>query len=147
MKAISPVIATLILIAIAVIAGVFVLRQFLMVAGNIGTQQYLQIQDITFFKKLSADGTKMTITLSFSVKNVGDKQITIKSVSVPDANFTQELNVKLNPGDVHTDSYVVAQDMDYTINWETGTEHTVIITYRVAGTPSDQQVSEKGTVR
>ncbi len=147
MKAVSPVIATLILIAIAVIAGVFVLRQFLTVAGQVGTQQYLEIQDLTFLKQTSPDGTKMTITMSVSVKNAGDRQIIIKKVEVPDANWSTDLNVILNPGETYTNSWTILKDIPYTIVWETGQSHTVKITYQVAGTPSLQTVSQKGAVR
>ena len=147
MKAVSPVIATLILIAIAVIAGVFVLRQFLTVAGQVGSQQYLQVQDVAFFKKTNPEGTLMTITLQISVKNAGDRQIIIKGIEVPDANWTKELNVILNPGETWSNSWTILKDIEYTIVWETGQQHTVKIAYQVAGTPTIQTVTEKGAVR
>jgi len=61
MKAVSPVIATLILIAIAVIAGIFVLRQFLFMATTSGTQH-------TVYVTYRVLGTKNDQTVSQNVR-------------------------------------------------------------------------------
>jgi hypothetical protein len=62
----------------------------------------------------------MTIVLAITVKNIGDRQIIIKKIEVPDANWTHEPNVVLNPGDVYTSSWTILKDIPYTIVWETG---------------------------
>ncbi len=147
-KAISPVIATLILIAIAVIAGVFVLRQFILLSTTSGQQNMLQIQDVTFFRTVTPDSTKMNVTLQFSVKNIGTRQITLVSVKVPDANFEHGFtNLRLNPGQTYTDSVAVLTNADYSQVWDSGTEHVVIFVYKVQGQPNNQTVSQKGTVQ
>ncbi len=146
-KAISPVIATLILIAIAVIAGVFVLRQFILLSTTSGQQNMLQVQDVTFFRTVSPDGTKMTITLQYNVKNVGTRQITLLAVRVPDANKEFGINVKLNPGQTYTNTVTVLDNVDYSPAWDSGTEHVVIFVYKVQGQPDNQTISQKGTVQ
>ncbi len=149
MKAISPVIATLILIAIAVIAGVFVLRQFILLSTTSAQQNMLQVQDLTFFRTISPDGSRINVTLQFSVKNVGQRRITLLNVTVPDANFTKETNVDLNPGQVYTYSYLVVNNTIYRDLWATGTEHLVYFYYHVYGDADTaiQVVSQKGVVQ
>ncbi len=147
MKAISPVIATLILIAIAVIAGVFVLRQFILLSSTSSQQNMLQVQDVTFFRTISPDGAKMNVTLQFSVKNVGQRQITLVSVRIPDANEDQAVHVTLNPGQVYSDTLVVLNNAAYSQFWDTGTEHQVTFVYQVLGQPVNQTITQKGVVQ
>jgi len=148
MKAVSPVIATLILVAIAVIAGVFVLRQFLAVATQVSGQQALKIQDAVFYRRLSPDGRYMTVTLQITLKNEADRQITIHAISVPDANknITIDPPVTLNSGDTWTNTYTIIENQPYDIAWEKGQSHVVIVYFTVAGNPATQQVSIKATV-
>ncbi len=146
-KAISPVIATLILIAIAVIAGVFVLRQFILLSNTSSQQNMLQVQDVTFFRTISPDGTKMNVTLQYSVKNVGQRQITLKAVRVPDANKEFGVEVTLNPGQVYSGSILVLNNTAYTQAWDTGTEHEVTFVYQVLGQPYNQTITQKGVVQ
>jgi len=153
LKAVDPVIAVLILIAIAVIAGVFVLRQFLTFAGQAG-QQFLQIEHVAFTKQTDPFGTKMTITLDVKVRNIGDRQVEILDVEVRDANWKASEKVTdwgkqrilLNPGDSWSFSAQVLTDEPYTATWETGTSHPVTIYYKVAGNQNLQSVSATGTV-
>ncbi|MEM4431977.1 MAG: hypothetical protein QXO78_04480, partial [Desulfurococcaceae archaeon] len=70
MKAIDPVIATLILIAIAVIAGVFVLRQFITLGGTAGRGETIQVQDLAFIQRLDTQ-FNVYVQLSFTIKNTG----------------------------------------------------------------------------
>ncbi|MEM4690963.1 MAG: hypothetical protein QXT88_01240, partial [Desulfurococcaceae archaeon] len=76
MKAIDPVIATLILIAIAVIAGVFVLRQFITLGGTTGRSETIQVQDLAFIQRLDTQ-FNVYVQLSFTIKNTGGKPITV----------------------------------------------------------------------
>ena len=152
MKAISPVIATLILIAIAVIAGVFVLRQFIRLSTTSGQQNMLQVQDLTFFRTVSPDGSKMNVTLQFSVKNVGQRQIVLWAVKINELNKeiavgTPGQGVRLNPGQVYSDSVPVLTNEAYTQNWDSGTEHVVTFIYQVQGQPDNQTIAQKGTVQ
>ncbi len=147
-KAISPVIATLILIAIAVIAGVFVLRQFILLSSTSSQQNMLQIQDVTFYRTISPDGKTMNVTLQFSVKNIGQRQITLVSVRIPDIpGYDYPIQVTLNPGQVYSDTIPVLSKAAYTQTWDTGTEHDVIFVYQVLGQPYNQTVSQKGVVQ
>ena len=148
MKAISPVIATLILIAIAVIAGVFVLRQFILLSTTSSQQNMLQVQDLTFFRTVSPDGTKMNVTLQFSVKNVGQRQIYLWAFTVSGVSGEFPIKVRLNPGQVYTGSQlVVGPNASYDPAWDTGTEHVVTFIYQVQGQPDNQTIAQKGTVQ
>ncbi len=152
MKAISPVIATLILIAIAVIAGIFVLRQFLLFAGTSGTQNILSIQDAILIVKHNATNyANKTVTLQISVKNQGDKVASITYIKVDGIvvfNATAAGSpIRLNPGQVHSGSYKVFAGIDTAGQWEAGTEHIVTVTYQILGQAGEQTISQKITVQ
>jgi flagellin-like protein len=160
MKAVSPVIATLILIAIAVIAGVFVLRQFLFLANTSASQQMLQVQDAVLYlatkpQKINATYIVnwISIELEVSVKNVGDRIVTITNITVDDLPVQGFTSVNINPGQVYTGSYTVILNPTtgetrilYTPEWEKGTTHTVKIQYQVLGTTNIQSVVATATV-
>ncbi len=140
MKAISPVIATLILIAIAVIAGIFVLRQFLSFAGTAGQQDVLAIQDATLIAKHNP-GNTMNVTLLINLKNQGDKIVKVKKITVDTTDvFTGEIT--LRPGTTYSGTYSV-YDGTATSDWEVGTEHIVKVTYDVVGGNADQVITIK----
>jgi len=145
LKAVDPVIAVLILIAIAVIAGVFVLRQFLAFAGQTG-QQYVNVEDAVFFKTTDPFGEKITIRLQIKVRNVGDRQVRITDIEVRDAgwkasvNYTGWTEILLSPGDSWSFSATIFENEPYTAAWETGTTHQVVVHYMVAGNPNPQSV-------
>jgi len=69
--------------------------------------------------------TYIAIELEFTVKNVGDKQITLIKIEVPDANYTRELNITLNPGEIYSGSLRVLEDIPFIPAWERGTQYTV----------------------
>ncbi len=144
MKAISPVIATLILIAIAVIAGVFVLRQFLTFAGTAGQQDVLAIQDATLIAKHNP-GNTMNVTLLINLKNQGDKIVKVKKITVDTkdvfvAAAGEEITIR--PGTTYSKTYLVYNGT-YTADWEVGTEHIVKVTYDVVGGNADQAITIK----
>ncbi len=150
-KAISPVIATLILIAIAVIAGVFVLRQFLLLSGTSVQQNMLQIQDAVLYRTIKyypqLGENRLSVTLQISIKNVGQRVVTITNITVdnlPTKNFQA---VSLNPGQVFSGSYSILKDVKYNPKWDTGTEHTVTVYYKVLGQPTTQSIQTKATVQ
>jgi len=147
MKAVDPVIATLVLIAIAVIAGVFILRQFLTMT-NVGSQQFIQVQDAVFYMQRSTDGTKMSISLTLSIKNQADRSIYITKIAVPDLNWVKNItDVSLRSGEPWTQTFVVAQNVAYSPYWESGNEHEVVIYFKVYGQTEEQKTSIKAGVR
>jgi len=144
MKAISPVIATLILIAIAVIAGIFVLRQFLFFAGTAGQQDVLAIEDATLSVLHKAN--YMQVYLQITLKNQGDKVVNVTSITVDGKSIAGFTYVVVNPGSTYSFSGVVMVTGTGTITdpslkeqWEAGTEHTIIVTYDVIGGNTGQQ--------
>ncbi len=94
----------------------------------------LEIQEAVFYKKISSDGTKMTITLFMSFKNACNKQVIIKKIKVPDANWSTTLNIVLNPGETYSGSWTILENISYTTAWESGQGHDVIIEYQISGT-------------
>ncbi|MEM1662465.1 MAG: hypothetical protein QXT47_05425 [Desulfurococcaceae archaeon] len=153
MKAIDPVIATLILIAIAVIAGVFVLRQFITLGGTAGRGETIQVQDLAFIQRLDSQ-FNVYVQLSFTIKNTGGKPITVTVVEIPDLkplvtiypdkvipNIT--LNVYLEPGQTYQFAHDVIRGIPHTPYgeyWEKGTEHAIVVKFLVAGNPVEQEV-------
>ncbi len=151
MKSISPVITTLILIAIAVIAGVFVLRQFIILSSSASHQNALQIQDAVLYrvvKYISSNNSYRTeVTLQISVKNIGQRVIKIKDIIVDSINITSFKEILLSPGQIYTGSYVVFNKQGYYPDWDIGTEHIITVYYQVLGQPGVQKVSAKVPVQ
>ncbi|MEM1675106.1 MAG: archaellin/type IV pilin N-terminal domain-containing protein [Desulfurococcaceae archaeon] len=164
MKAISPVVATLILIAIAVIAGVFVLRQFLFITGTTTAQQMIQIVDLALqlsrkYQPINETYTItwLSVTLTITVKNTGDRVVTLTDIKV-DGKYgvTPFTRVNINPGQTYTGSYSVILDPEtgetrtlferVGTYWDTGSEHTVTVYYVVLGTVNVQSISQKTMV-
>ncbi len=151
MKALSPVIATLILIAIAVIAGVFVLRQFLIFTTTTATQQYIEIQDAVL-QVVHVNDTYADVYLQIKIKNVGDQLVTIDKVEVDGYTPTEVSKiqgVELRPGETFATSMKVRYinpTLDPDKAWETGTEHLVTVYYNTT-TTTGQQVSLKVIAR
>jgi len=84
----------------------------------------------------------MSIALALTVKNNAIQQINITKIEVPDLNFTIGLaDVLLYPGDMWTQSFVVAYNIPYSPYWEAGTEHTVVIYFKVDGQAEEQSIS------
>ncbi len=150
-KAISPVIATLILIAIAVIAGVFVLRQFILLSGTSVEQNVLEIQDAVLYRTIKyypqLGENRLSVTLQISIKNVGQRVVTIKNITVDGLSTKNFQPVSLNPGQVFSGTYTVFKNAKYNPKWDTGTEHTVEVYYQVLGQPAVQKVATKAAVQ
>ncbi len=150
MKALSPVIATLILIAIAVIAGVFVLRQFLIFTTTTATQEYIEIQDATLMA-LHKPGY-LTVYLQIKIKNIGDTVVNVSKAYVDNESFALTLNRLLNPGQTYSASGPIwsfdltdPDEREASKRWESGTEHLVVVKYSVLGT--EETVSQKVITR
>ncbi len=157
-KAISPVIATLILIAIAVIAGVFVLRQFILLSTTSGQQNAIEIQDAVLYRTLKdislpngTTFTQMTVTLQISVKNIGQRVVTLTNITVDDNAVKGFTQVSLNPGQVYSGTFDVLVGGEYRFvynpAWDSGTEHIVKVFYQVLGQPNIQSETTKATVQ
>jgi len=159
MKAVSPVIATLILIAIAVIAGVFVLRQFLLFATTTATQQVIQIQDVVLYLATKPQpinetytATWMSVNLQITLKNTGDRIVTVKNITVDGLPLQGFTAVNINPGGQWSGSFPVILKPPAETRilhdpaWERGTEHTVVVEYTVLGLAQTQRVAQTATV-
>ena len=114
-RGISPVLATLILIVIAVVAGLVV---YGWIMGWIGTQK----QQVAFaVRVIRTNSTAYTV----EVRNTGSTTVTVSKVSVTDSDETKEASVtagELDPGE----SVVVV--VKVTDTDDVGDEVTVIVT-------------------
>ena len=75
-RAVSPLIATIILIAITVAAGLVIYNLFFSTAGTMSAQLNIQVVSVDIVK------TSTTTLVSASVKNTGNKPITSCNVTV-----------------------------------------------------------------
>jgi len=75
-KAVSPLLATIILIAITVAAGLVIYNLFFSTAGTISQQLNVQITSVDVVK------TSTTTLVSATIKNTGNKPITSCTVTV-----------------------------------------------------------------
>jgi len=136
-KGVSPVIAVLLLIVIAVAAAILT---YLWITGYIGTVQQAggtgQLQE-----KIKIEGVDYSAgTVTVYIRNVGDVDLTVDALYVYDATGTivgtpsTGLGLSLDPGDVGsgTVSATLTAGNTYTIKAVTlrGTEATYVFTYR-----------------
>jgi len=101
-KAVSPLLATIILIAITVAAGLVIYNLFFSTAGTISSTLQVDIISCDLVKT----ATPSRVLLSITVKNTGNKPITTCKVSIWDDSGTEKpatgggeiLTATLNPG-------------------------------------------------
>ncbi|MEM2687592.1 MAG: archaellin/type IV pilin N-terminal domain-containing protein [Thermoproteota archaeon] len=75
-KAISPLLATVILIAITVAGGLLVYNVFFNTAGTVSTQLNIQVVSVDIIR------TSTTTLVSATIKNTGNKPITSCTVTI-----------------------------------------------------------------
>ena len=136
---VSPVIAVLLLVVIAVIAGTLL---YVWLTGYMGTLQTgvgtEQLKEKIKIEGVGYDGVAL---LTVYVRNIGDTEVTLKAVYVYDASGTvidanTGENVELKPGDVGTASVKLSDGLKsgktYTVKVVTqrGTEATYTFTYK-----------------
>ena len=136
-KGISPIIAVLLLVIIAVAAAILT---YLWVLGYIGTVQQQggteALQERIKIEGVSYDGSALTVY----IRNIGDVQTTIDAIYVFDSTGTLAadpvtgLNMTLTPGDVNSGqiSVTLQNGMTYVVKVvsTTGAEATYTFTYR-----------------
>jgi len=140
---VSPVIAVLLLVVIAVIAGTLL---YVWLTGYMGTLQ-TGVGTEQLKEKIKIEGVKYeksdtTGTVTVYVRNIGDTKVSLKAVYLYDASGTvvaadTEENVELGPGAVGTIpntglSYTLSSGKTYTVKVVTqrGTEATYTFTYK-----------------
>jgi flagellin-like protein len=100
-KAVSPLLATIILIAITVAAGLVIYNLFFSTAGTISSTLQVDIISCDLVKT----ATPSRVLLSITVKNTGNRPITTCKVSIWDDSGTEKptggkeiVTATLNPG-------------------------------------------------
>jgi hypothetical protein len=106
----------------------------------------LEIEELAFYRTFNAEGTKINVTLQFSVKNIGVKELIITEINIPDAGYTVNVSIHLNPGDTYYGTLQVIKNGQPTGMWNVGTKHLVSFTYIVKGSSHSQTVSGEGEV-
>ncbi len=117
-------------------------------------KEYAQIVDgviyiATFPQEINETYTIiwMSIELQISIKNVGDKIITIKNITVDGYDVRGFTPINLRPNMTYNGAYVVDLPLEsnitiipppnavtiYDPNWERGTEHEVVVYYSLYG--------------
>lgn len=92
-KAISPLLATIVLIAITVAGSLFVYNIFFSTAGVLGSTVNIQVASLDIVK------TSTTTLVSATIKNTGNKPFTICTVTVYGDTGTATLNLGgMEPG-------------------------------------------------
>ncbi len=106
----------------------------------------LAVQNAAFFKATSPEGEVMNITLVITIRNIGEKAVSVLEISVPDANWSTHVGQLLNPGEAWTGSFTVLENAPSTGEWASGSVHTVVITYIVSGANKPETMSVEVTV-
>jgi len=109
-KAVSPLLATIILIAITVAAGLVIYNVFFSTAGTIGAQLNIQIVSVDIVK------TSATTLVSATVKNTGNKPISSCTVTVYGDSGTASLNLgSMEPGQLKSASAAYSSGFTVTV--------------------------------
>ena len=127
-KAVSPLLATIILIAITVVAGLVIYNVFFSTAGTISSSLQADIVSCDLVKTTTPSKTLLSIT----VKNTGNRPITSIKVSIwdnagtekPAAGGAEILTATLNPGAFASKSFT---DADIGTNFVVGRSYPVKI--------------------
>ena len=116
-KAISPIIATLLLVSIS-IAGVLIVYRFMSTVMT-SSSNIVGLQVIDKQLKTFSDGSA---AFYISAKNIGSTELTVKEITV--GSYTEQLAspVKVRPGDTFTYSTLII-----TVSFNVGEEYPVII--------------------
>ncbi len=116
-KAISPIIATLLLVSIS-IAGVLIVYRFMSTVMT-SSSNIVGLQVIDKQLKVFSDGSA---AFYISAKNIGSTELTIKEITV--GSYTEQLAspVKVRPGDTFTYNTLII-----TVSFNVGEEYPVII--------------------
>lgn len=90
-KAISPLIATIILIAITVVGGLLIYSIFYSTSGTLGAKGQVTVESVDLVKQ--TDGS---ITFSITIKNTGNKPVVALTAKLANED-AQALKVAGNP--------------------------------------------------
>ena len=137
---VSPVIAVLLLVVIAVIAGTLL---YVWLTGYMGTLQTgvgtEQLKEKIKIEGVKYESSDTTGTVTVYVRNIGDTKVTLKAVYLYDASGTvvaadTNEDTGLDPGNVDTVdvTYELSSGKTYTVKVVTqrGTEATYTFTYK-----------------
>jgi len=122
---------------------------------SIDPSKILSIQKVLLYRHESPDRTNVSITLELSVKNLANKLVCITGIAVDSYwNITFEcsftLQTILYPGDTWTRSFDILKNIPnnapYSTYWERGTEHTVVVYFKLQGVVEELSVSVKAVV-
>mgnify|MGYP000598431777 CR=1 FL=1 len=119
-KALSPIIATLLLVSIS-IAGVLIVYRFMNTVAT-ASSTVLSLQTIDKQLKILSNGSATAFYIS--TKNIGNTELKVTGVSVGNFNDTFESPEELKPGDTFTYSKVIPSTE---ATFERGYEYPVII--------------------
>jgi flagellin-like protein len=109
-KAVSPLLATIILIAITVAAGLVIYNLFFSTAGTISSQLNIQIISVDIVK------TSTTTLVSATIKNTGNKPITSCTVTVYGDSGSVQLTLgSLDVGGLKSASAANPSDFSVTV--------------------------------
>jgi len=87
------------------------------------------------------------VELQLTVKNISNRTVYITRIEV-DRNWslTPPRELLIVPGMVLTETFTVFLGVPYTPAWDRGTDHTVVVYFRVEGLAEELSVSTKATV-
>jgi len=121
LKAISPLIATIILVAIAVAGGLLVYALFTSTTGVAATKGQVQIETMDLVKPTEGD-----VIFTITIKNVGSKPVTGLNILLPNGTSVEPEFETIQPGQsfaysaefapesfVVGNSYLVEVDAEY----------------------------------
>ncbi len=117
MKAVSPLVATAILLVVAVAGGVMIYNYMMNTLSS--PQNYASLSVLS--AKMLVDDNKTIINIK--VSNIGTSTTTVKGIVVIPDNITSKLSVEVDPGTTKSINIIIDTPLD------TATKHYVIILY------------------
>lgn len=108
MKAVSPLVATAILLVVAVAGGVMIYNYMMSTLSS--PQNYASLSVLS--AKMLVDNNRNRTILNIKVSNIGTSTATIKSILITPDNITSELGVEVDPGTTKSINVVINQSLN-----------------------------------
>ena len=125
-KAISPILATVIIIAVTLVIAIGVIGWIMGIWGSFGSTESLQIYPDSYIVNSTGGGK---VILSLHIKNTGTATANIEKVEVLGIGTNSSVGISIKPGDYNWYNVTISSPSDYPTP---GTSYQVKI-YTAAG--------------
>ena len=110
-------------------------------------ENMLLIHHAVFYTSTDPYRNRMNVTLSYRVRNIGDQDLVVTAIAVPDADFEKKVIIIIKPGECYEENITILTNIPYSDEWMKGTDHVVTFIYHVVGEDYTRTISIKAIVK